>query len=160
MMSLTKSSKKSVNTCAECRARKVRCEGNRPVCSHCQRLDLDCSFQRSGRTEPEAIWERRRIRLACASCHSLKARCSGQLPKCQRCRNKGIDCVYAPSKRASHNHTIYSLSDHGSASTATPETSASWHDASPSGPHQAIRRSYPPREDRNASTPTITGGTL
>jgi hypothetical protein len=158
-MSPAKSSKRSANTCAECRARKVRCEGNRPVCSHCERLNLDCSFQRTGHSEPEAIWERRRIRLACTSCHALKARCSGQLPKCQRCRAKGIDCVYAPSKRASHNHSSYALSDHGSQSAPTPETSASYHDASPAGyPRQPIRPAS--RHTRMAASPITPGPTL
>ena len=120
-MESSKSTKRSANICAECRARKVRCDGRRHVCSNCERLNLSCSFQRSG-SSPELQLERRRVRLACASCHSLKARCSGQLPKCQRCRSKGIDCVYAPSKRASTN--LYGgsqyMSDNVSVSTNTP----------------------------------------
>jgi hypothetical protein len=156
-MSPPKASKRSANTCAECRARKVRCEGNRPVCSHCERLSLDCSFQRSDRSESEAVWERRRVRLACASCHALKARCSGQLPKCQRCQTKGIDCVYAPSKRASHNPSSYSLSlsDHASASDT-----AAYSDASPSG-HP--RMSLPPHVSHhayNAPSPMTYGTRL
>ena len=158
-MSTAKSTKRSINTCAECRARKVRCEGNRPTCTHCERLNLDCSFQRSGRSE-EANWERRRVRLACASCHALKARCSGQLPKCQRCRAKGIDCVYAPSKRATHNHGSYYLSDHGSASAATPETSPSWNDVSPVGYPRTGLRPKMSRHSRNASTPITSGSNL
>ena len=125
--------KRSANICAECRARKVRCDGRRHVsgCSNCERLNLSCSFQRPGsRSSPELHLERRRVRLACASCHSLKARCSGQLPKCQRCRTKGIECVYAPSKRASANIHAGShyLSDNASVSTTTPPER---HTASP-----------------------------
>lgn len=155
-MSPTKSSKRSANTCAECRARKVRCEGNRPVCSHCDRLSLDCSFQRADRPESEAVqWERRRVRLACASCHALKARCTGQLPKCQRCLAKGIDCVYAPSKRASHNPSSFSLSDHPS----TPDTAA-YSDASPSGHPRLSLPPYSSQCGHNASSPATYGTRL
>jgi hypothetical protein len=117
-----KPTKRSVNICAECRARKVRCDGRRHVCTNCERLNLSCSFQRA-EDSPDVQLERRRVRLACASCHALKARCSGQLPKCQRCRTKGIDCVYAPSKRASANIPtgVHHRSDNASVSTGTAE---------------------------------------
>jgi hypothetical protein len=94
-----KPSKRSANTCGQCRARKVRCDGRRDVCSGCERLGLSCSFQR-GDAEVDALHERRRTRLACEACHALKARCTGELPHCKRCRTKGVDCVYPSSKRA------------------------------------------------------------
>jgi Fungal Zn(2)-Cys(6) binuclear cluster domain len=153
-MSPAKASKRSANTCAECRARKVRCEGNRPVCTHCQRLLLGCSFQRSGTSEPESNFERRRVRLACTNCHALKARCSGSLPKCQRCRTKDIDCIYTPSKRASHNHGSYSLSDHGSVSGATPESFA---EGSPSAYPRPTMRPLTFVHGRSTSTPLTPG---
>ncbi|ETN45880.1 uncharacterized protein HMPREF1541_00061 [Cyphellophora europaea CBS 101466] len=95
-----KLSKKSANTCAECRSRKVKCDGLRDVCSPCSRLNISCSFQR-GDGDAEAAPERRRARLACEACHSLKARCTGELPECKRCRLRGVDCIYPASKRAS-----------------------------------------------------------
>ncbi|RMD41536.1 hypothetical protein DV735_g3607, partial [Chaetothyriales sp. CBS 134920] len=102
-MDSTKPTKKSVNICAECRARKVKCDGRRSVCSNCDRLGLVCSFKRTDSSNAELHLERRR----------------------------GIDCVYAPSKRASSNanaNTLFLLSDNASETT----TSASdRHAASP-----------------------------
>lgn len=98
--------KKSSATCTTCRARKVRCNGTRPVCSNCQRLGFPCSYDDDS-TDPAAAaaaWSialpRRRVKQACLSCHSRKARCSGHMPACDRCRAQGIDCVYRPTKRA------------------------------------------------------------
>ncbi|KAJ2904298.1 hypothetical protein MKZ38_008357 [Zalerion maritima] len=36
--------KKSSKTCCTCRARKVRCDGRRDVCSNCERLGFSCSY--------------------------------------------------------------------------------------------------------------------
>lgn len=98
--------KKSSATCTTCRARKVRCNGTRPVCSNCQRLGFPCSYDDDS-TDPAAAaaaWSvalpRRRVKQACLSCHSRKARCSGHMPACDRCRAQGIECVYRPTKRA------------------------------------------------------------
>lgn len=98
--------KKSSATCTTCRARKVRCNGTRPVCSNCQRLGFPCSYDDDS-TDPAAAaaaWSvalpRRRVKQACLSCHSRKARCSGHMPACDRCRTQGIECVYRPTKRA------------------------------------------------------------
>ncbi|KJR88038.1 uncharacterized protein SPSK_07003 [Sporothrix schenckii 1099-18] len=38
------SSKKVSQTCVTCRARKVRCDGRRDICSNCERLGFPCSF--------------------------------------------------------------------------------------------------------------------
>ncbi|TLD14187.1 uncharacterized protein PgNI_02659 [Pyricularia grisea] len=104
--------KRTSNTCNTCRARKVRCDGRRDVCTNCERLGFGCTYHDagpgSGSTEGETAMSsalalalpRRRVRLACANCHSRKARCSGSLPKCDRCRARGIECVYQPGKRA------------------------------------------------------------
>lgn len=32
------------NACSECRARKVRCDGNRPQCARCKSLEKTCNF--------------------------------------------------------------------------------------------------------------------
>lgn len=42
-----KHNRASPNTCAACRARKVRCDGRRTVCTNCERLGFTCSFEKS-----------------------------------------------------------------------------------------------------------------
>ncbi|KAF7559274.1 hypothetical protein G7046_g4871 [Stylonectria norvegica] len=92
--------KKSSLTCTTCRARKVRCNGARDICSNCERLGFPCSYDDADPGALSGNLPRRRVRQACLSCHSRKARCSGHLPSCERCRSQGIECVYRPSKRA------------------------------------------------------------
>lgn len=96
--------KKSATTCSTCRARKVRCNGLRPVCSNCQRLGFPCSYDDDAADPAAAAWSvalpRRRVKQACLSCHSRKARCSGHMPACDRCRTQGIECIYRPTRRA------------------------------------------------------------
>lgn len=95
------------HTCVTCRARKVRCDGRRGICTNCERLGFACSYDENVAIEvvdspggTSISVPRRRVRQACLSCHSKKARCSGQLPKCDRCRLQGIECVYRPGKRS------------------------------------------------------------
>ncbi|KAJ0160049.1 hypothetical protein CTA2_8639, partial [Colletotrichum tanaceti] len=98
----------SATTCVTCRARKVRCDGRRDVCSNCERLGFTCTYE-DPTSEPNRLaaaaaapafpLPRRRVRQACQSCHSRKARCSGHTPACDRCRAQGIECVYRVSKR-------------------------------------------------------------
>ena len=90
-----------------CRARKVRCDGRRGICTNCERLGFACSYDENVAIEvvdspggTSISVPRRRVRQACLSCHSKKARCSGQVPKCDRCRVQGIECVYRPGKRS------------------------------------------------------------
>lgn len=92
--------KKSSLTCTTCRARKVRCNGARDICSNCKRLGFPCSYDDADPGALSGTLPRRRVRQACLSCHSRKARCSGHMPTCERCRAQGIECVYRPSKRA------------------------------------------------------------
>ncbi|KAK1968032.1 hypothetical protein LY78DRAFT_457040 [Colletotrichum sublineola] len=95
----------SATTCVTCRARKVRCDGRRDICSNCERLGFSCTYEDSSSdanglaTAPTFPLPRRRVRQACQSCHSRKARCSGHTPACDRCRAQGIDCIYPASKR-------------------------------------------------------------
>lgn len=118
-------SKKPSNTCVTCRARKVRCDGQRDICNNCMRLGFTCSYDDSipthtnpslsaagmnsdGTSASDALTihavashpPRRRVRQACQSCHSRKAKCSGTMPKCDRCRAHSLECVYRPSKRS------------------------------------------------------------
>ncbi|GKT58010.1 hypothetical protein ColTof4_11934 [Colletotrichum tofieldiae] len=95
----------SATTCVTCRARKVRCDGRRDICSNCERLGFSCTYEDPS-SEPNGLaaaptfpLPRRRVRQACQSCHSRKARCSGHTPACDRCRAQGIECVYRASKR-------------------------------------------------------------
>lgn len=102
--------KKSASTCTTCRARKVRCNGQRPMCSNCLRLGFPCSYDddagdhAASASASLAYLPRRRVKQACLSCHSRKARCSGHMPACERCRSQGIECVYRPTKRARISH--------------------------------------------------------
>lgn len=124
LMSLHTPPKKPSTTCVTCRARKVRCDGQRDVCQNCLRLGFQCSYEDaisqhllgaasalSGMNSAAPINDvnvhivaahppRRRVRQACQTCHSRKAKCSGTMPKCDRCRTHGLDCVYRPSKRS------------------------------------------------------------
>ncbi|KAL0943153.1 nitrate assimilation regulatory protein nira-like protein [Colletotrichum truncatum] len=96
----------SATTCVTCRARKVRCDGRRDICSNCERLGFSCTYE-DPNSDPNGLSSapsfplpRRRVRQACESCHSRKARCSGDTPACVRCRAQGLECVYRASKRA------------------------------------------------------------
>lgn len=96
--------RRSANTCAECRVRRVKCDGRREVCSACERLRLRCSFERTedgvdATPDPEALQRARRAQAACKECQALKVRCSGGRPQCQRCITKGSECIYLASKR-------------------------------------------------------------
>ncbi|KAI6784883.1 putative transcriptional regulatory protein -like protein [Emericellopsis cladophorae] len=110
--------KKSSTTCTTCRARKVRCNGVRPICFNCQRLGFPCSYDDDA-ADPAAAaaaWSaalpKRRVKQACLSCHSRKARCSGHMPACERCRAQGIECVYRPTKRARIMNKSFSAGRH------------------------------------------------
>lgn len=100
-------------TCVTCRARKVRCDGRRGICTNCERLSFACSYDDNVGVEMVAFSSgdgnmaaaaitvpRRRARRACQHCHARKARCSGPLPTCDRCRAHGLECVYRPGKRS------------------------------------------------------------
>ncbi|GAB1313792.1 hypothetical protein MFIFM68171_04002 [Madurella fahalii] len=100
--------RRTANTCVTCRARKVRCDGRRGICTNCERLDFACSYDENANVEmvqggshgaPISV-PRRRARQACQNCHARKARCSGSLPSCDRCRAQGLECVYRPGKRS------------------------------------------------------------
>ncbi|KAK5655681.1 hypothetical protein OQA88_5614 [Cercophora sp. LCS_1] len=101
--------KRTASTCVTCRARKVRCDGRRGICTNCDRLGFTCSYdenvgvesmQADGHSHGAIAVPRRRVRQACLNCHSKKARCSGSVPQCDRCRLQGLECVYRPGKRS------------------------------------------------------------
>lgn len=131
--------RQSDRICQTCRARKVRCDGNRPTCGDCRRLDLDCSFQHPGSGVSQV--PRRRARQACVRCHSRKARCSGGPSPCQRCREYALECVYPSPGRLAHTGPRRRTSHEGS----TFETSNS------------IRLDYSPA-DHGSNTPSLGPG--
>lgn len=98
---------RTANTCVTCRARKVRCDGRRGICTNCERLSFACSYDENVAIEvvdststTTISVPRRRVRSACLNCHAKKSKCSGQTPKCDRCRVLGLECVYRrPGKR-------------------------------------------------------------
>jgi poly [ADP-ribose] polymerase len=107
-MSTSPRPQKRTNTCVTCRARKVRCDGRRGICTNCERLGFSCSYDENvgvevvqGEGNGVAISvPRRRVRQACQNCHARKARCSGSMPSCDRCRAQRLECVYRPGKRS------------------------------------------------------------
>ncbi|KAF4973148.1 hypothetical protein FSARC_492 [Fusarium sarcochroum] len=44
--------KRTVNACAECKRRKIRCDGKVPVCTHCQKHNIDCKYSERRRRGP------------------------------------------------------------------------------------------------------------
>ncbi|KAK2002637.1 hypothetical protein LX36DRAFT_229234 [Colletotrichum falcatum] len=121
----------SATTCVTCRARKVRCDGRRDICSNCERLGFSCTYEDSGidanglAAAPTFPLPRRRVRQACQSCHSRKARCSGHTPACDRCRAQGIECVYRASKRTRLSINLPGRGDRDDQITRSPTSSAS-----------------------------------
>ncbi|KAK2043192.1 hypothetical protein LZ31DRAFT_335999 [Colletotrichum somersetense] len=121
----------SATTCVTCRARKVRCDGRRDICSNCERLGFSCTYEDSSSdasglaAAPTFPLPRRRVRQACQSCHSRKARCSGHTPACDRCRAQGIDCVYRASKRTRLSINPPGRGDRGEQITRSPTSSTS-----------------------------------
>ncbi|CAG1965280.1 unnamed protein product [Fusarium graminearum] len=106
----------SPDTCSACRARKVRCDGRRSICTNCERLGFTCSFENpqtnidKRSTVPVT---RRRAHLACFSCHSRKVRCNEEQPTCRRCSRLGNVCVYPTPGRVSdptHSRSTVALS--------------------------------------------------
>ncbi|KAK4185889.1 hypothetical protein QBC35DRAFT_388563 [Podospora australis] len=145
--------KKTAHTCVTCRFRKVRCDGQRDVCTTCRRLGLPCSYNdrigvevveaQQGEPNGPAITipiPRQRVRQACTNCHLKKARCSGATPSCERCRRLSLDCVYRAKKRSLP--SVTSPTGTG-ASPATHEDGHPWHSGQsasslPSGPTSPV----------------------
>jgi hypothetical protein len=93
----SKESKQSPSVCRQCRVRKVRCNGQRPSCSHCRRLGYACSLD--GRADEQSPIPRRRSQNACVACSKRKTRCSGDRPRCTACAKRGIQCQYCLTRR-------------------------------------------------------------
>ena len=92
-------SRQSPNTCATCRARKVRCDGRKGTCGNCERLSFTCSYEmrpRNSVSQPPI--RRRRAHAACFACHARRIRCNEERPTCQRCSRLGLSCSYPGPK--------------------------------------------------------------
>ncbi|KAM5386474.1 hypothetical protein ACJZ2D_000437 [Fusarium nematophilum] len=97
--------RKTSEICAQCRNRKVRCDGDPRGCSNCKRLRFECSLVSSPADEdslPELL-ERRRVWRACIPCRDRKLKCSGGSPACSRCVERGVACQYPTSAKVTSN---------------------------------------------------------
>lgn len=106
------SQRKLKQSCQQCRRRKVRCNGEHPVCQSCQRLNFSCSFSASADTrasilEPEQP-QKLRGSTACLQCRKQKSRCSGTLPQCKSCTQRRRPCTYPLARRTQRTCTIES----------------------------------------------------
>lgn len=97
---MSRPSRASSTTCTTCRARKVRCDGNRHVCSNCDRLGLPCFYQQATGREDDFTLHlpRQRAQRACRECRRRKMRCTGDTPSCDRCQHLRFECSYPDSR--------------------------------------------------------------
>lgn len=96
----TRMSRATVESCAQCRARKVKRDNGRPSCHNCRRLDFDCSFDSSHQQEESAFnAPAQRRGRACLECRSQKIRCRGTVAPCPSCLQRNKHCIYPPPKR-------------------------------------------------------------
>ncbi|KJR80311.1 uncharacterized protein SPSK_04996 [Sporothrix schenckii 1099-18] len=106
-------------TCQQCRARKVRCDGEAEGCGGCRRLHFDCSLSATSTTSTTSTTSsslpappRQRVSRACNSCQQQKVRCSGTRPRCLHCARRGVACVYqVPPTRWRHRRTSSAADD-------------------------------------------------
>ncbi|KAK1763897.1 hypothetical protein QBC33DRAFT_458707 [Phialemonium atrogriseum] len=94
--------RKTSEICAQCRNRKVRCDGDSRGCGNCKRLRFGCSLVASSSETNESLelLERRRVLRACIPCRDRKLKCSGRFPACSRCLNRGVTCHYPATARS------------------------------------------------------------
>ncbi|CVK85401.1 uncharacterized protein FPRN_06722 [Fusarium proliferatum] len=120
--------RKTSEICAQCRNRKVRCDGNPQGCNNCKRLKFNCSVLTTDSDNALEILERRRVSRACIPCRDRKLKCSGQRPTCSRCSDRGSLCHYPSAARASSQDSGPSpLGEHSIAAGSTPSAPESDH---------------------------------
>ncbi|KAF5024521.1 hypothetical protein F66182_3461 [Fusarium sp. NRRL 66182] len=95
--------RKTYEICAQCRNRKVGCDGNPRGCDNCKRLRFACSLLAPPLEDGDnlEVLERRRVSRACVPCRDRKLKCSGRRPTCSRCLGRGVACHYPTSTRPS-----------------------------------------------------------
>ncbi|RKK08692.1 hypothetical protein BFJ65_g16353 [Fusarium oxysporum f. sp. cepae] len=92
--------RKTSEICAQCRNRKVRCDGDPTGCNNCKRLKFNCSLLVTDSDNGIELLERRRVSRACIPCRDRKLKCSGRRPACSRCSDRGSPCHYPSAARA------------------------------------------------------------
>ncbi|KAJ6546843.1 hypothetical protein B0H19DRAFT_1162733 [Mycena capillaripes] len=97
--------KASKGTCARCRAKKIRCDGQNQ-CGPCSRarVDVQCNY-----TAPVATHSGPELRkgAACSACRRKKKKCSGDWP-CRTCvaSKKEDDCKYDDGSQLSFTRAL------------------------------------------------------
>ncbi|KAJ7118920.1 hypothetical protein C8R44DRAFT_789641 [Mycena epipterygia] len=92
------------STCARCRSKKIRCDGQHP-CGPCAkaRVDVECTF--TAPTTPSGPELRKGA--ACSACRRKKKKCSGDWP-CRTCvlSKKEDDCKYDDGSQLSFTRVL------------------------------------------------------
>ncbi|CEL03760.1 hypothetical protein ASPCAL04904 [Aspergillus calidoustus] len=110
--------------CQTCRARKIKCDEHRPVCTQCHKGNRSCSwFMEQKRSRAP----RRPNATACDACREKKLKCVGEVNDvCERCKALGLECVrtrrdvdsdsppHSDYINAAQNHTTQSVHTHSS----------------------------------------------
>lgn len=104
--------------CLPCRARRVKCDEQQPICSACNRLAIECTYisgplslearqkLKAHRDDlTEAGLKRRRVTASCQRCRRQKAKCDGQKP-CKRCESKNLACEYIDTHQAAQSYDL------------------------------------------------------
>ncbi|EEU35061.1 uncharacterized protein NECHADRAFT_44807, partial [Fusarium vanettenii 77-13-4] len=124
--------RKTSEICAQCRNRKVRCDGDLRGCCNCKRLRFECSLVASPTDKddlPELL-ERRRVWRACIRCRDRKLKCSGGSPACSRCVQRGVACQY-PSSATPINTSAQGVLQPASSNSHTPTSQQVQSEGSP-----------------------------
>ncbi|KAI0748054.1 hypothetical protein C8Q80DRAFT_1169835 [Daedaleopsis nitida] len=88
----------SNQTCAACRERKVRCDGNLPTCGPCTkaRKPRECTYTVATAIAATPKGEYLKKGAACAPCRRKKKKCDANRPYCSTCQTAGKEreCAY------------------------------------------------------------------
>ncbi|KIP09139.1 hypothetical protein PHLGIDRAFT_347915 [Phlebiopsis gigantea 11061_1 CR5-6] len=97
-------------TCMACRARKMRCDGETPVCGPCSRArkPVECTY-----TDTTAIQRKAALLqkgAACLPCRRKKKKCDAERPYCNTCHAAGKEAECGYDEEVRENLTIALLS--------------------------------------------------
>ncbi|KAJ6500690.1 hypothetical protein C8R45DRAFT_978636 [Mycena sanguinolenta] len=96
--------KTSKPACARCRAKKIRCDGQKP-CDPCSkaRVGIECNYAGSAKSNAPEL----RKGAACSACRRKKKKCSGDWP-CRTCivSKKEDDCKYDDGSQLSFTRAL------------------------------------------------------
>ncbi|KAH7120655.1 hypothetical protein EDB81DRAFT_814521 [Dactylonectria macrodidyma] len=140
--------RKTSEICAQCRNRKVKCDGSFRGCDNCKRLRFECSLVAVPSEDPGhiEILERRRVSRACIPCRDRKLKCSGRVPACSRCLDRRVECRYPVSASLTtsdpqHSSQAEPLQASGSTSSARDSNHPS------ASPRDSVHPRASPRRD-------------